>query len=121
LLSGSASGFFEGGSPSGAFVQDVQEPPGRVPAVAVAGGDAFPPVPLRLGCRKTEHRYQPGFAVGAVVGQGLAGPLAGDQDAASGVAEVVAAVGFAFALARDQAGPGVLGGDAVAEPVRARR
>jgi len=60
-------------------------------------------------------------AVGAVVGQGLAGPLAGDQHAASGVAEVVAAVGFAFAGAGDETGPGVLGLDAVAEPVGAAR
>src|ERR1017187_2429528 len=53
--------------------------------------------------------------------QGLAGPFAGDQDAASGVAEVLAAVGFAFAAARAQVRPGVLGLDAVAEPVRAGR
>ena len=60
-------------------------------------------------------------AVGAVVGEGLAGPFAGDQDAASGVAEVLAAVGFALAVPGAQARPRVLGLDAVAQPVRAGR
>jgi hypothetical protein len=69
---------------------------------------------------EAEGLGEPGFAVGAVVGEGFAGPFAGDQDAASGVAEVFAAVGFAFAPAGDLAGSGVLGLDAVAEPVRAR-
>ena len=72
-----------------------------------------------VGCRKIEHGHEPGFAVGAVVGEGLAGPFAGDQDAASGVAEVLVAVGFAPAQAGDQVRAGVLGLDAVAEPVRA--
>src|SRR5262249_19847177 len=57
--------------------------------------------------------------VGAVVSEGLAGPFAGGQDAASGVAEMLGAVRLALALAGDQASTGVLGGDAVAEPVRA--
>jgi hypothetical protein len=89
--------------------------------VRVAGPDRFPCVPGRAGCRKSEHAGEPGLAVGAVVGQGLAAPLGGDQDAAPGAAEVFAAVGLALAAARDQARPGVLGLDAVAEPVRARR
>ena len=74
-----------------------------------------------VGCRKIEHGHQPGFAVGAVVGEGLAGPFAADEDAASGVAEVLEAVSFAPAQAGHQLRSGVLGLDAVAEPVRARR
>jgi hypothetical protein len=54
-----------------------------------------------------------------VVGQGLAGPLARDEDAAADVAEVLVAMGFALAQAGDQAGPGTLRLYAVAEPVRA--
>jgi hypothetical protein len=52
-----------------------------------------------------------------VIGEGLAGPFAGDQDAAPGVAEVLAAVGLAGAAARSQAFARVLGLDAVAQPV----
>jgi len=70
-------------------------PVGQV--VVVAGFDGFPGVAGGVGCRKSEGVGEPGAAVGAVVGEGLAGPFAGDQDAASGVAEVFAAVGFAFA------------------------
>ena len=89
--------------------------------VRVGGRDGFPGVPGRVSCRNTEGRQQPVPAVGAVVGEGLSGPLAGDQDAAPGVAEVVGVVGLAFAPAGGQAGPGVLGLDAVPEPVRAPR
>ena len=89
--------------------------------VRVARRDRLPAIPAGVGCRKAEHAGEPGLAVGSVVGEGLAGPFAGDQDAAPGVAEVFAAVGLALAAARDQAGPGVLGLDAVAEPVRAGR
>ena len=61
------------------------------------------------------------FAVGAMVGEGFARPFTGDQDAATGVAEVFAAVGFAFAAPGPQSWAGVLGLDAVAEPVGAGR
>ena len=44
-----------------------------------------------------------------MVGEGLAGSFARDQDAASGVAEVLAAVGFAGAPAGTLALAGVLG------------
>ena len=87
--------------------------------VGVGRGDAFPRVLLVVDCRKIQHGHQPGFAAGAVVGEGLAGPFAGDQDAPSGVAEVLGAVGLALAQAGDQPGAGVLWLDAVAEPVRA--
>ena len=117
----SSSGFGECGLPSDAVGDDVQQPPGVVHVVGVGRGDGFPGVPGRVGCRNTERRQQPVLAVGAVVGQGLAGPLAGDQDPAPGVAEVIGVVGLALAPAGRQAGPGVLGLDAVAEPVRARR
>ena len=85
------------------------------------GADGLPGVPARVGCRKIQGLQKPGFPVGAVVGEGLAGPLAGDQDAASRVAEVFAAVSFAPAAPRPQVRPGVLGLDAVAQPVSAGR
>lgn len=59
-------------------------------------------------------------AVGAVVGEGLAAPPAGDE-AASGVAEVGAAIGLGAAGAGSHPGSDDEGLDAVAEPVGARR
>ena len=99
----------------------VQQPPGVVHVVRVARRDGLPGVAGRVGCRNTERPQQPVLAVGPVVGQRLAGPLAGDQHPAPGVAEVIGVVGLALAPAGGQAGPGVLGLDAVAEPVRAPR
>jgi hypothetical protein len=94
LFTSSASGFGEGGLPAGAVGEDVQECLAGWHVVAVAGADAIPGVPGWVVCRKVEGGQQPGFAVGAVVGEGLAGPLAGDQDAAARVAQVLAAVGL---------------------------
>ena len=94
---------------------------GRGPCGPGRRGDRLPGVAGRVGCRNTERAQQPLFAVGAVVGQGLAGPLAGGQHPPPGVAEVIGVVGLALAPAGDQAGPGVLGLDAVPEPVRAPR
>ena len=79
--------------------------------VGIAGHDVLPGVPGRVGGGLAEGGQEPVLPVGAVVGE----RLAGDQHAAPGVAEVFAAV--ALAGTRDQAGPGVLGLDAVAEPV----
>ena len=118
-VSSSSARLFECGLPLDAVGDDVQQPLAGGHVVRVAGFDRFPGVAAGVGCRKSEHAGQPGLAVGAVVGQGLAGPFAGDQDAAPGVAEVFAAVGLALAAAWPQARPGVLGLDAVAEPVRA--
>jgi hypothetical protein len=89
--------------------------------VGVAGGDGFPRVAGGVRCREAEGGQKPVAAVGAVIGERLARPFAGDQDAPSGVAEVLAAVRLALAPARPQARTGVLGLDAVAQPVRARR
>jgi hypothetical protein len=86
-----------------------------------SAGDRFPGVAVRVSCRNPEGGQQPLLAVGAVVGQGLAGPFAGGQDPAPAVAEVISVVGLALAAAGDQAGPGALGLDAVPEPVRAPR
>ena len=48
----------------------------------------FPGVPGRVGCRNTEAAAGADpLPVGAVIGQGLARPLARDQDPPSGVAE----------------------------------
>ncbi len=94
----------EGGLPGGAVGQDVHESLGEWHVVTVGGGDALP-----LACRgvvggvEVEHGHEPGLAGGAVVGEGLAGPFAADEDAASGVAEVLVAVGFTSAETGDQA------------------
>ena len=107
--------------PADAVGDDVQQPPRGGHVVVVARRDGFPGVAGRVGCRKPERLHEPVLAVGAVVGEGLAGPLAGDEHAASGVAEVLAAVGLALAGARPHVRLGVLGLDAVAEPVGAGR
>ena len=77
-------------------------------------------------CRLRRCRWRVGrgcghpvAAVAAVVGEGFAGPFAGDQDPAAAEAQGFAAVGLAAAPAGDEAGAGVAGLDAVAEPVRA--
>ena len=107
--------------PSGAVGYGVQEPPCMVHMIGVAGRDEFPGVAGRVSCQNTERAKQPFLAVSPVVGQRLAGPLPRDQHPASRVAEVIGVMGLALAPAGDQAGPGVLGLDAVPEPVRADR
>jgi len=89
-------------------------------AVLVAGGrdrraGRAPRNSGRVGCRKTEGLQQPG----PVVGQGLARPLARDQDPVPGIAQVLASVGLAPAVTGPHPGPGVARGDAVAQLVRA--
>ena len=79
---------------------------GRGPCDPGQRGDQLPGVPGRVGCRNTEGPQQPFLAVGAVVGQGLAGPLAGAQHPPPGVAEVIGVVGLALAARR---GPGRAG------------
>ena len=74
----SAPGQFEGGLPLDAVGDDVQEPLPVGHVVRVAGLDRLPGVPGRVSCREPERAGQPGPPVGPVVGQGLAGPLAGD-------------------------------------------
>jgi hypothetical protein len=121
LAAGSRSGQGERSVPSPAVGDDVQQALGVRHVIGVAGDDGFPGVAGRVGCWKTERFEQPGAPVGSVVGESLAGPLAGHQDPAPGVAEVFAAMRLALAVPRAQAGPGVLGLDAVAQPVRAGR
>ena len=60
-------------------------------------------------------------AFGAVVIEGLVGPFAGDQDAASGDAQVFGLVGFALAASGCHGVPGAVGLDAVEQPHRAPR
>jgi hypothetical protein len=55
------------GLPSGALVQDVEQLAFRCHGVAVRWVDTFPPVAGGVGCRKIEHRYEPGLAFAAVV------------------------------------------------------
>ena len=59
--------------------------------------------------------------VGSVFGQGLAGPVAGDQDTTAADAEVFSIMSLAGTAAGAQAGAGPVGLDAVAQPVRAPR
>ena len=99
----------------------MQHPPGVVHVILVRGSNQFPGVPGRVGCRNTEGPQQPLLAVGPVVGQGLAGPLTGAQHPPPGIPEVIGVVRFALAAPGGQAGPGILGLDAVAEPVGAPR
>ena len=71
-------------------------------------------------CRPRQQGFaDDGGPVGPVLGEGLAGPLAGDQDAAAAEAEVLPVVRLDGAAAGDQAGAGLVGLDAVAQPVRA--
>ena len=107
--------------PSGAVSDGMEQPPGVVHVVGVGWGDRFPGVAGRVGCRNTERPQQPVLAVGAVVGQCLAGPLAGDQHAAPGVAQAFTAVSFALACARPHVRLGILGLNAIAEPVGTSR
>ena len=119
---GSAPGLLECGLPSCPVGEDVQERRDWWQVVGVGGGDALPGVPAGVGgCGKAEGFQEPGLAVAPVIVECLAGPAAGDQDAASGVAEVVGVVGFALAVPGAQAGAWVVRGDAVAQPVRAGR
>lgn len=114
VLGSSSARLFQCGLPLDAVSDDMQQPLAGGHAVRVARLDRLPAVPARVGCQKSEHAREPGLAVGAMVSQRLARPLARDQDAAPGVAEVFAAVGLALAATRDQAWSGVLGSDAVA-------
>ena len=64
-----------------------------------------------LHFRRGDTGLQQGFAdhggpVGAVLGQGLAGPLPGDQDAAAAEAEVLPVVRFRAAPPGCRPGPG---------------
>ena len=102
-------------APSCAVGQYLQEPVSCRKAVRIARGDAIPAVVRLVNCRKIQHRHEPGLPVSAMVGQGLAGPFAGDQDAPAGEAKVLGPVGFALAQARDQPRSRVFGLDTVAE------
>ena len=55
-----------------------------------------------------------------VIRQGLPGPVAGNEDAAAAETEILPIMGLPWASARPQTRGGVLGLDAVAEPVRTR-
>jgi hypothetical protein len=71
LFLGSASGLTECCLPSGAVGEGVQEPLGGWHVVGVGGADPFPAVALVIDGGQSEHGQEPGFAVGAVVGERL--------------------------------------------------
>jgi hypothetical protein len=73
---------------------DVQESLCGWHVVGVAGGDRFPDEAARVGLGDAERVQEPGLSVGAVVGEGLAGPFAGDQDAGLVPERVGQAVGM---------------------------
>jgi hypothetical protein len=100
---------------------DMKQPLGGWHVVEVAGGDGLPGVAAGVGIGDAEGFQEPLLAVGAMVGEGLAGPFAGDQHPAPGVAEVFAAVCLALAVPGAHSGTSVLGLDAVAQPVGACR
>jgi hypothetical protein len=60
-------------------------------------------------------------AFGPVIGQALVGPLARDQHAAPGDAEVVGLVGFALAASRGHGVSDTLGLDPIQQPYRTAR
>ena len=93
------------------------------PGMAVGGehisGESF-------DLRGDDARFGEGFpddgsAVGAVPGQGFAGPLPGDEDAPTAEPEVLPIVGFRAAPARPHPRTSASGLDAVAEPIRTTR
>src|SRR5260370_40150142 len=118
---GSSAGLVECGLPSDAVGDDMQEPLPVGHVVRVTRPDRFPGEVGRVGCRNSEHAGQPGLAVAAVVGERLAGPLAGHQDPPPAVAEMLTAVGFSPTTARPQAWPGGLGVGGLARPAGAGR
>jgi hypothetical protein len=95
MAAGSRPGFGERGVPALPVGDDMQQPLDVRHVVGVPGGDGLPRVAGGVGCREAEGGQEPVAAIGAVVGEGLARPFARDEDPPSGVAEVLAAVGFA--------------------------
>ena len=93
--------------------------------VGVGGGGAFPLVWPVYGAVRgldtglLEELPNEFAAFGAVVIKGLVGPFAGDQDAASGNAEVFVLMCFALAPSRCHGVAGAVGLDAVEQPHRA--
>nr|WP_305786198.1 hypothetical protein [Actinoplanes lichenis] len=81
---------------------------------------------LRVGGRRggrliadAEQRLDPGVCVGAVVGEGLAGPVAGDEDAPAADAEGGLLVNPALAVAGSQLAVCLFGLDGVEQPIGA--
>ena len=119
---GSSPGFVQGVFPAHSLGDHPEQPLGWDQVVVIGGADTLPAVTaVVVGCRKTKLLHQPGLAVAAMVGQGLARPLARDQDPAPGVAQMLGPVRLALTPARDQALARALGCDAISEPVRAPR
>ncbi len=116
----SASGFREGVLPLEPVGDGAQESRASWHVIVVVRLDLLPAIAGGVGCRNTEHLGQPRMPVAAVIGQRLARPFARDQHPPPGITQMVVTVSLALAGTRHQAGPGVLGLDAIAQPVRAR-
>ena len=115
------------GFPSLPFGDCLEEQDGSRWDVGVGGCGAFPLVGAVLetvggvdagGFEELPNEFGP-FC--AVIVEGLIGPLAGDQDAASGDAQVFGLVGFALAASRRHGVAGAFGLDSVEQPHRTAR
>jgi hypothetical protein len=119
------SGVF--GFPSLSFGDGLQEQHGPGWDVEIGGCRTFPSVGpvvravagLNAGLLKKLPNEFATF--GAVIVEGLVGPLAGDEDAAAGDAQMVELVGFAFAPSGGHGVSGAFGLDAVEQPYQAPR
>lgn len=89
------------------------------PAVVGEGVGCHPVGGFGFDACREEDLFDDSATVGPMLGQGLAGPAAGGQDAAAAETEVFAVVSLGRAVPGDQAGARVLGLGAVAEPVGA--
>ena len=95
--------------------------------VGVGGCGSFPPVGAVLGAvggldvGGLEELPNEFAAFGTMIIQSFVGPFAGDQDAASGDAQVFGLVCFAFAASRCHGVSGAFGLDSVEQPHRAAR
>jgi hypothetical protein len=110
------------GFPSLSFGDGKQEEHRSGWDVGVGWGGAFPPVRSVVGAvggvntGGFEELPYECAAFGAVIIEGLVGPFVGDQDTASGDAQVLGLVCFAFAVSGCDGVAGALGLDAVEQP-----
>ena len=112
------------GFPSLPFRDGVEQQDGPGRDVGVGGCGAFPQVRAvpRAVCGLDTGLFEQlpnKFATfGPVFVEGLVGPFTGDEDAASGDAQVFGFVGFALAVPGGHGVPGAVGLDSVEQPHR---
>jgi hypothetical protein len=112
------------GFPSLSFSDGLQEQDGSGWNVRVVGCRAFPHVGAVSGAvggldaDGFEELPNERAALGPVVVEGFVRPFPGDEDAASGDAQVFGLVGFALAPPGCHGVPGAMGNDAIKQPHR---